>query len=110
MQAIVEAELGQIGTLGASEGPGAAPQTKSLYPRIPLGLDAMRHAAQAPDRCSVSGCKSEAEHSLPAEKVRGALGDLRFEGEGKHLALCREHYKQFKKATKDERKIEQAYW
>ena len=70
----------------------------------------MKHAAQTSDKCSVSGCGNEAEHSLPAEKVRKALKDLRFDGEGKHLALCKEHYKQFKKATKDERKTEHAYW
>ncbi len=70
----------------------------------------MKHAAQTSEKCSVSGCKNDSERSLPGDKVKSALPELQFEGEGRKIALCKEHYKAFKKATKDERKVERAYW
>lgn len=56
-------------------------------------------------KCSVSGCGREADRSLSAEKVR-AVGLSIGSGE-KRAYLCENHYKEFKKRTKKERKIEQ---
>ncbi|MBS7621874.1 hypothetical protein KEJ32_07175 [Candidatus Bathyarchaeota archaeon] len=56
-------------------------------------------------KCSVSGCGKEAKRSLSAIKVRMAGLTL---GSGERRAyLCESHYKDFKKKTKKERKIEQ---
>lgn len=70
----------------------------------------MKHAAHISEKCSVSGCKKEAEHSLSGEKAASALEGFKFEGDGRKIALCREHYKTYKKATKADRTVEQAYW
>ncbi|MDD5502137.1 MAG: hypothetical protein PHH26_01595 [Candidatus Thermoplasmatota archaeon] len=70
----------------------------------------MKHAAQTSEKCSVAGCKNEAEHSVPSEKATGALKDVKIEGDGRKVSLCREHYKSYKKATKTDRTVERAYW
>ncbi|HDJ26571.1 MAG TPA: hypothetical protein ENF34_04580 [Candidatus Bathyarchaeota archaeon] len=54
-------------------------------------------------RCSVIGCDAPAVRSLPASKVLDA--GLRVE-KGRRAYLCREHYKEFKRRTKKERRIE----
>jgi len=56
-------------------------------------------------KCSVSGCGSEAARSLSAEKVRKA--GLSVSSSERRAYLCESHYKEFKKRTKKERKIEQ---
>ena len=33
--------------------------------------------------------------------------DRKLEGDGKRIRLCKTHYREFKKATKEERKLEQ---
>ncbi|MCS7115824.1 MAG: hypothetical protein RMJ15_04990 [Nitrososphaerota archaeon] len=56
------------------------------------------------EKCSVVGCGNEAKRSLSADKVR--LAGLNVGGE-KRAYLCESHYKEFKRKTKKERKIEQ---
>ncbi|MBS7647479.1 MAG: hypothetical protein QXK93_07645 [Candidatus Bathyarchaeia archaeon] len=56
-------------------------------------------------KCSVSGCGKEAARSLSAEKVR--MTGLSVSSGEKRAYLCENHYKEFKKRTKKERKIEQ---
>ena len=53
--------------------------------------------------CSVKGCKREAVRSLPLDKVKAA--GLNVEG-GRRAYLCEEHYKEYKKRTKKQRKAE----
>jgi len=56
-------------------------------------------------KCSVSGCGKEAIRSISAEKVRSAGLKV---GSGERRAfLCKEHYREFKKKTKKEKKVEQ---
>ncbi|MEM3549620.1 MAG: hypothetical protein QXN87_04090 [Candidatus Bathyarchaeia archaeon] len=56
-------------------------------------------------KCSVSGCGREAKRSLSAGKVRAAGLNV---GSGERRAyLCENHYKEYKKKTKKDRKIEQ---
>ena len=57
------------------------------------------------EKCNVPGCDAEAERSLSRKKVKDAM-DWALKGEGKRAALCKAHYREFKKATKEERKIE----
>ncbi|MBX5326873.1 MAG: hypothetical protein ACQXXH_03210 [Candidatus Bathyarchaeia archaeon] len=55
-------------------------------------------------KCSVSGCGKDAVRSLATAKVTQAglkVGDVR------RAYLCKEHYKQYKKATKKEKMLEQ---
>ncbi|MEM1565835.1 MAG: hypothetical protein QW510_01930 [Candidatus Bathyarchaeia archaeon] len=56
-------------------------------------------------KCNVSGCGNEAVRSLSAEKVRRA--GLNVSSSERRAYLCESHYKEFKKRTKKERKIEQ---
>ena len=55
--------------------------------------------------CNVVKCKEPAARSLSAKKVGKEL-DLEIGPRDKKAHLCREHYKQFRKATKRDRKFE----
>jgi hypothetical protein len=55
--------------------------------------------------CSVSGCGKEAIRSLSAAKVKSA--GLNITVSGRRVYLCKEHYKEYKKRTKKEKKVEQ---
>ena len=53
--------------------------------------------------CSVKGCEREAVRSLSLDKVKVAGLDV----EGvRRVYLCEEHYKEYKKRTKKQRKAE----
>lgn len=55
------------------------------------------------EKCSVIGCSNEAKRSLSSEKVKAA--GLKIEG-AKRAYLCENHYKEFKKKTRKDRKVE----
>jgi hypothetical protein len=57
--------------------------------------------------CSITVCEREAIRSLAADKVEQA--GLKVKGE-KRAYLCKQHYKEFKKRTKKDRKIERLKW
>jgi len=54
-------------------------------------------------KCSVEGCSNMAIRSLSADKVHAA--GLKISG-GERAYLCKEHYKEFKKATKRDKIVE----
>jgi len=54
-------------------------------------------------KCSVVGCDKSAVRSLPNEKV--VASGLKI-SEERHVYLCRDHYKEFKKATKKDRMLD----
>jgi hypothetical protein len=54
-------------------------------------------------KCSVIGCSNDAIRSLPTEKVKAAGLKM---SEVRRAYLCREHYKEFKKNTKQDRILE----
>lgn len=56
-------------------------------------------------KCSVSGCGKETIRSLSAAKVRSAGLDV--SSSERRAYLCKEHYKEYKKRTKKEKKVEQ---
>ena len=58
------------------------------------------------ETCYISGCDEAGERSMSRKKVKDAL-EKKMEGEGKRVQLCKAHYREFKKATKEERKLEQ---
>jgi len=57
-------------------------------------------------KCSVNGCDKDGARSLNTKKVEGA--GLRVKTSGKKSVLCKEHYKEWKKETKDDRSLERA--
>ena len=57
-------------------------------------------------KCNVNGCSNDGVRSLTTSKVEGT--GLSILSSSKKTALCKEHYKEWKKATKQEREIERA--
>jgi len=56
------------------------------------------------DACQVKGCSNEANRSVSGENAREAKLDVE---EGlKRAHLCKDHYKQYKKATKQDRVLD----
>jgi len=54
-------------------------------------------------KCNVTGCGNDAVRSISAEKVMAAGLKI---GETRRAYLCKEHYKEFKRQTKQERTLE----
>jgi hypothetical protein len=59
-------------------------------------------------KCSVEGCEQSAQRSMSGSKARMA-SDLVVDSD-KRVYLCKTHYKEWKKATKDDRENERARW
>jgi hypothetical protein len=57
-------------------------------------------------KCNVEGCQEDGSRSLNTTKVENA--GLRVNSTGKKTVLCREHYKEWKKESKDDRDLERA--
>lgn len=55
------------------------------------------------EKCSVKGCTNESERSLAKDMVEEV--GMEVEEEPKRAYLCKEHYKEYKKRSKTERKI-----
>ncbi|HZA47983.1 MAG: hypothetical protein M3M89_01455 [Thermoproteota archaeon] len=58
--------------------------------------------------CSVDNCGNQAERSMSGIKA-GMAPDLGLGG-SKRVYLCRDHYKEWKKLTKEDRENERARW
>jgi hypothetical protein len=59
--------------------------------------------------CNVQGCSESAERSITSNKASMA-SDLLIDTSSKRVYLCKLHYKDWKKATKDDRENERARW
>jgi len=57
-------------------------------------------------KCNISGCDDDGVRSINTSKVDNA--GLRVESSGKKTVLCKAHYKEYKKESKDERDLERA--
>ena len=57
-------------------------------------------------KCNVEGCEKEGARSLNTAKVENA--GLRVNSAGKKTVLCKDHYKEWKKVSKDDRDLERA--
>jgi hypothetical protein len=57
-------------------------------------------------KCNVSGCNNDGLRSLTTSKVEGT--GLSLSTSSKKTVLCKEHYKEWKKATKQDREVERA--
>jgi hypothetical protein len=61
-------------------------------------------------RCSIQGCNEEADRSMSESKVRMAPDLVAESSTNKRVYLCRLHYKEWKKSTKEDRDNERARW
>jgi hypothetical protein len=59
--------------------------------------------------CSVQGCDNAADRSMSSSKV-SMSADLNVDVSSKRAYLCRQHYKEWKKSTKEDRENERARW
>ena len=57
-------------------------------------------------KCDVGGCDNDGARSLNTKKVEGAGLDI--STSSKKAVLCKDHYKEWKKETKDDRALERA--
>jgi hypothetical protein len=57
-------------------------------------------------KCNVDGCDENGARSLNTAKVERA--GLRVNSGGKKSVLCKTHYKEYKKESKDDRSLERA--
>lgn len=55
--------------------------------------------------CDVEGCDKPAERSIAAKKVESA--GLAIDSSKGKVHLCKDHYKEYKKSSKTDRKLEQ---
>ncbi|MCI4347382.1 MAG: hypothetical protein L3J97_02025 [Thermoplasmata archaeon] len=64
-------------------------------------------AADAPP-CVIAGCGGASVRSMARSEVRKAFPQL--SEEGRRAPLCKDHYKQWKKATKAARALDRLAW
>jgi len=57
-------------------------------------------------KCDVDGCGEDGSRSLNAKRVEE--GGLRLATSGKKAVLCKAHYKEWKKETREDRALERA--
>ena len=57
-------------------------------------------------KCDVDGCGGDGARSLNTTKVENA--GLQVNSSGKKTVLCKPHYKEYKKESKDDRDLERA--
>jgi len=57
-------------------------------------------------KCNVDGCTNDGARSLNTTKIENA--GLRGNSTGKKTVLCKLHYKEYKKESKDDRALERA--
>ena len=59
--------------------------------------------------CSIQGCDQTAQRSMSGSKASMALS-LDLDSTSKRIYLCKAHYREWKKASKNERENERARW
>jgi len=64
-----------------------------------------------PDLCSVKDCQEPLKRKLSGKAVAKAVPDFQWKVKNpKKVRLCKDHYKEYKKATKEDRKMERMSW
>ena len=59
-------------------------------------------------QCDVKDCSEQAVRSVSAKKV--SKSGLEIPSERGNTHLCKDHYREFKKSTKEERKLKRVGW
>ena len=67
-----------------------------------------RGADEPEEPCLVPGCGAPAARRLSLAEARKAFSNL--PDRGRRAPLCRDHYREWKKATKKARALERATW
>lgn len=62
------------------------------------------------DTCAVASCGKPADRHFARGKVEAALPKERILATRGSAGLCRDHYRSFKKATKEERDLDRQGW
>ena len=62
----------------------------------------------APELCAVPGCAAPSARVLARSEARKAFSGI--SEQGRRAPLCRDHYKEWKKATKLARKLDRLAW
>jgi hypothetical protein len=62
------------------------------------------------EACGIEGCKNEATRHISHGKVSAALPNERISARGRSVGLCRNHWRDFKKATKKDRDLDRVSW
>lgn len=65
---------------------------------------------ETPEICGVAGCGEEAERSVSSKKFAKTLPNSGLKHESRRLHLCKKHYKDFRKRTREERKLDRVAW
>jgi hypothetical protein len=65
-------------------------------------------ADEAPEPCLVPGCGQPSERHLALAEARKAFDQL--PESGRRAPLCRAHYREWKKKTKESRKLDRLAW
>lgn len=61
--------------------------------------------------CEIKDCNNEVVRSISTKNLMKNLPKLKVDDEKKKRThICKEHYKQFKKATKEERELQRLGW
>lgn len=64
-----------------------------------------------PDLCSVKECQEPVKRKLSGKAVSKAVPDFKWKTKDpKKVRLCKEHYKDYKRSTKEARKLERMSW
>ncbi len=72
----------------------------------------MKHERKSKRRkktCDVKGCDGKKKQSVPAGKASSKAG-LDIDADGPNAYLCKKHWKEYKKSTKEEREARQLSW
>ena len=67
-----------------------------------------RREEEAPEPCLVPGCGAPSVRHLALAEARRAFSDLPVKG--RRAPLCREHYRAWKKATREARALDRLGW
>lgn len=65
---------------------------------------------QEPEHCDISGCKEVSERSIPTKKLGAVFDENKINLASRRSKLCKKHYREYKKATKKDRKFESLGW
>ena len=61
--------------------------------------------------CEIKECNNDAVRSIATKNLRKSLPKIKVEDEKKRRThICKDHYKEFKKATKEERELQRLGW
>jgi hypothetical protein len=61
---------------------------------------------EEPERCMITDCDQEAVRSISKNKLEGAFTGAMIAVDKKRYKICKAHYREYKKSTKKDRKLE----